>query len=185
MPYQMTHLVRSTAIVAALCWQMPAFAQQAAPAPAAPAVAAPPIAQTLPLPYGQDINLESATVAMNAAVAHARSKGWNVTIVVVDTAGQVVTLNRFDNAHKASAAFATAKANSAAMTKRSTKLFSDQLASGRNAILGFVDLHVHAAEGGEVIVQNGRIVGAIGAAGVTQEQDREIALIGVAAVANR
>lgn len=183
-----TSVIRATLLVLGVGMASPSIAQQApaaAPttAPAAPVAA--PIAQTLPLPYGQDISLESANRAMNAALEHARSKAWNVSVVVVDTAGQVVALNRIDHAHKASVAFATAKANSAAMTKRSTKIFSDQLAGGRNAVLGFVDLHVHVAEGGEVIVQNGRIVGAIGVAGVTQEQDRETALAGVNAAAMR
>lgn len=150
-------------------------------APASLAQQAAPVAQTFALPYGQDLGLSAAVRAMNAALDHARSKNWNVTVVVVDTGGQLVAMNRIDHAHRASFAFALAKASSAAMTKRSTKIFSDQLAAGRNAILGFTDLHVHAAEGGEVIVQDGRIVGAIGVAGVTQEQDRETALAGVAA----
>lgn len=180
---QISSTILSALAVIAISAVSPVLAQQTpvTPAPTTPAAVAAPIAQTLPLPYGQDISLESANKAMNAALEHARSKNWNVSVVVVDTSGQVVALNRIDHAHKASVAFATAKANSAAMTKRSTKIFSDQLAGGRNAVLGFVDLHVHVAEGGEVIVQNGRIVGAIGVAGVTQEQDRETALAGVAA----
>ncbi len=143
-----------------------------------------PIAVTLPLPYGQNIAQNCAMTAMTAALEHAHKKGWAVTVAVVDTAGQMVALSRMDHAHRASPDFALAKAASAAMTKRSTKIFSDALAKGRNAILGFSDLHVHAAQGGEVILQGDRIIGGIGTAGVTQTQDREITLIGVAAAAN-
>ncbi len=143
-----------------------------------------PIAITLPLSYGPNIAQSCAMTALTAAVDHARSKGWTVSVAVVDTAGQLVALSRMDHAHRASPDFAIAKASSAAMTKRSTKVFSDALGKGRNAILGFTDLHVHAAEGGEVILQGERIIGGIGAAGVTQSQDREIALVGVAAATN-
>jgi glc operon protein GlcG len=141
-----------------------------------------PVAQTLNLPYGTDITMAIANKAMAGAMAHAHKKKWTVTVVVVDAGGRIVTLSRMDGAHKASPDFALAKADSAVMTKRSTKVFSDQLTGGRNAVLGFVNLHVHSAEGGEVIVQGGKIVGAIGVAGATQQQDREAALAGVAAV---
>lgn len=141
-----------------------------------------PVAATLSLQYGSDISMESANKALDAAMAHAQKNKWTVTIVVVDAGGRIVALSRMDGAHKATPDFALAKADSAVMTKRSTKIFSDQLTGGRNAVLGFVNLHVHSAEGGEVILQGGKIVGAIGVAGVTQQQDREAALAGVAAV---
>jgi glc operon protein GlcG len=141
-----------------------------------------PVASTLSLPYGSDISMEVANKAMAAAMAHAQKNKWTVTVVVVDAGGRIVALSRMDGAHKATPDFALAKADSAVMTKRSTKVFSDQLTGGRNAVLGFVNLHVHSAEGGEVILQGGKIVGAIGVAGVTQQQDREAALAGVAAV---
>lgn len=140
-----------------------------------------PIAETLAMPYGSNLSQTCATLKMNAALDYVRLQKWNVTVVVVDTAGQTIVLSRMDNAHKASPDFAIAKASSAVLTKRSTKIFSDSLSEGRNAILGFIDLHVHPAEGGEIIVQNGRIVGAIGVAGMTEQQDRKVALVGVKA----
>ncbi|KAB7614521.1 heme-binding protein [Amylibacter sp. SFDW26] len=143
-----------------------------------------PVANTFPLSYGTNISHACAASALSAAVEYAQSKNWAVSIAVVDTAGQVMALGRLDNAHRASPDFAMAKASSAVMTKRSTKVFSDALSNGRSAILGFSDLHVHAAEGGEVLVKGDEIIGGIGAAGVTQKQDREISLAAVAAVAN-
>ncbi len=145
------------------------------------AYAAAPIAATLSLPYGADIAQTCAASATAASLKYAKSKGWNISVAVVDSSGRVIALSRMDNAHKASTDFATAKASSAVLTKRSTKVFSDALVKGRQAILGFADLHVHAAEGGEVLLQNKHITGGIGVAGVTQTQDREIALVGVAA----
>jgi glc operon protein GlcG len=180
MKHQFTRLISVLALSVALS---SAYAQGTAPATAAaPASTEAPVAQTLGLPYGQDIGWEQANRVMAAAMAYARSKNWNVTIAVTDTSGNVVAMNRFDGAHKASPDFAMAKARSAAMLKRSTKVFADALLGGRMAILGFTDLNVHSAEGGEVLVQNGRIVGGIGAAGVTEKQDREISLAGLAAL---
>ena len=137
---------------------------------------------TITLPYGKNISQQCAANAMNAAFKYAQSKQWKVTIAVVDSAGQIMMLNRMDNAHRATPEFAIAKASSAVRTKRSTKIFSDALSKGRTAILGFMDLHVHAAEGGEVIVHKSSIIGGIGVAGVTQQQDREVALIGANAI---
>ncbi len=142
----------------------------------------PPVAQTVPLPYGMNVTTACANVVVDTAIQFAQSNGWNVTVVVADTAGQVVTLQRMDHAHRASTAFALEKASSAALTKRSTKIFSDALGNGRLAILGFSDLHVHTAEGGEVLVLDDTIVGSIGAAGVTEKQDRQIALAGAGAL---
>lgn len=141
-------------------------------------------ANTLALPYGKNISQACAAQAMEAALAYAKEKKWRVTIAVVDTAGQVVMLSRMDHAHRASPDFAIAKASSAALTKRSTKLFSDALSKGRHALLGFTDLHVHSAEGGELMVQGESIIGGIGVAGVTQQQDREVALVGARSIKN-
>ncbi|WP_193371588.1 GlcG/HbpS family heme-binding protein [Pelagibius marinus] len=138
-----------------------------------------PVPNTFPLPYGPDIGQSCATAALNASLDHARANNLNVTVAVVDTSGRVVVLSRMDNAHKAGVDFAIEKALSAALYKRSTKIFSDALAGGRQAILGFMNLHVHAAEGGEVLVIKDEIVGGIGAAGATQQQDRAIANAGV------
>ncbi len=137
------------------------------------------IASTLHLPYGVDITHACAKIVANASVRYAQSKGWNISVAVVDSSGRVITLQRMDNAHKASVDFALSKASSAALTKRSTKIFSDALEKGRQAILGFTDLHVLAVEGGEVVIQKQHISGAIGVAGVSQAQDREIALAGL------
>jgi|GEM_PF-877484 len=155
----------------------------AAPVTAVAQSADVPVANTFPLSYGDNISHACAASTLAAAVEYAQSKNWAVSVAVVDTAGQVMSLGRLDNAHRASPDFALAKASSAVMTKRSTKVFSDALASGRSAILGFADLHVHVAEGGEVLVSGDTIIGGIGAAGVTQKQDREISLIAVDAAA--
>jgi glc operon protein GlcG len=117
-----------------------------------------------------------------AALSYARARNWSVTVVVTDTGRRPITLVRTDGAHKASVDFALAKPKGAALLKRSTKVVSDALAGGRMAILGFTDLHAHTAEGGEVIVAEGRIVGGIGVAGVTEKQDREITLAALAAL---
>jgi uncharacterized protein GlcG (DUF336 family) len=138
-----------------------------------------PSVNAMALSYGQNISHQCSSIIMEATSKYAKNKNWAVTIAIADTAGQVIMLSRLDNAHRASPDFALEKASSAALTKRSTKIFSDALAKGRTAILGFTDLHVHVAEGGEVLLHNNQIIGSIGVAGVTQKQDREIALVGV------
>jgi uncharacterized protein GlcG (DUF336 family) len=50
------------------------------------------------LPYGAAITLEQARKAVTGAEAEARKNNWNVVIAIVDTGGNLVLLQRMDNA---------------------------------------------------------------------------------------
>ena len=59
--------------------------------------------------------------------------------------------------------------------KRPTKAFEDVIGSGRTA----TDLDgISAVEGGAPIIQNGKIIGAIGISGGTSQQDGQVAAAG-------
>ena len=58
-----------------------------------PAAAPPP-----PPPYGTAISLEQAKKVMAGAEAEAKKNSWNVCIVVLDSGGNVVMLQRMDGA---------------------------------------------------------------------------------------
>jgi hypothetical protein len=90
-------------------------------------------AQQPPIPqYGPNITQEQARKAMAAAEAEARAKGWPMAIAIVDTAGQLVLFQRFDNTQSGSILVSQDKAVSAAMFRRPTKAFQDAVpAAGR------------------------------------------------------
>jgi len=135
-----------------------------------------------PLPYGSPISVEDAKKAAGAAIAEARKNNWNMAISVVDPAGNLVYFERMDAVQYASIAISQDKARSAATFKRPTKSMYDELEKG-GAGLRFLSLRgAVASEGGELIVKDGRIVGAIGLSGGSGAQDGQCARAGTAAI---
>jgi uncharacterized protein GlcG (DUF336 family) len=136
-------------------------------------------AQQPPIPqYGPNITQEQARKAMAAAEAEARGKGWPMAIAIVDTAGQLVLFQRFDNTQSGSILVSQDKAVSAAMFRRPTKAFQDAVAGG-GAGLRFIGLrNASMVEGGLPIYIEGKIVGAIGVSGMASDQDGVIAKAG-------
>jgi uncharacterized protein GlcG (DUF336 family) len=60
--------------------------------------------------------------------------------------------------------------------KRPIKAFEDVISSGRTALLTLDG--ISAVEGGVPIIQNGKIIGAIGISGGTSRQDGQVAAAG-------
>jgi len=129
--------------------------------------------------YGAPIPLELAKRAAAGAVAEAKRMKLSVAIAVVDTHGTPVYLEVLDDTMTASPNFAFQKARTAAMMRRPSKALEDGVAGGRNALLSLPDLLM--LEGGEPILVNGKLVGAIGVSGGASGQDGQIARAGVEA----
>jgi glc operon protein GlcG len=122
----------------------------------------------------------AAARALSAAEAEARKNGWNVSIAVVDQAGELVAFLRMDTASPASVDISRAKARTAARFRRPTKALEESVAGGRAALLSFEGMTL--VEGGVPIVVNGQVVGAVGVSGVTSAQDGQVAQAGASAV---
>lgn len=134
-----------------------ATAQQASGG-AAPQQATPPAA---PTPYGMPIDLALARKAADAGIAKAKEIGFPSAIAIVGPAGELIFLEKMDNANNSTSELAIKKASSAAAFRRPTKLFEDQLAN--RPVVG--QLGLIAVGGGIPIVIKGHVVGAIGASG--------------------
>lgn len=131
-----------------------------------------------PPPYGPPLSLDQAKKAMAAAEAEARKNNWPVAIVVVDSGGNLVMMQRLDNTQFGSNEVARQKAHTAAAFKRPTKVFSDLIAQGGGNLRLLKLEGVSPLEGGVPIVVNGQIVGAIGVSGATAQQDAQVAQAG-------
>ena len=142
--------------------------------------AAPVFAQQGPPAYGANISQEQARAAGQAAIAEARKNGFRMAVTVVNTAGDLVYFERVDDTQGASILISQKKARSAALYKRATKVFADNLAKGATFYLTFPD--IAASEGGIPILLDGKIIGAIGSSGGTGEQDGQVSAAGAAAV---
>ena len=155
-------------------------AQTAAPAaPAAPA--ATPAAPTVLPGYGPVITLEQAKKAMVAAEAEATKNNWAVAIFIVDSGGHMVMMQRLPNTQIASLDIAHGKATSANNFRRPTKALEDAVAGGGAGLRLLALKNVTPLEGGELILQDGKIIGAIGVSGVLSGQDALVARAGAAA----
>jgi glc operon protein GlcG len=132
-----------------------------------------------PPSYGTPITLEQAKKVMAGAEAEAKKNNWNVVIAVLDSGGNVVMLQRMDGAQFGSIEVAKDKAYSAVAFRRPTKAFDDALAQG-GANLRILRLPgASPLEGGIPIVQDGKLIGAVGVSGVTSAQDAQIGRAGI------
>ena len=114
-----------------------------------------------------------------ACRAEAEKNKWNVTVAIVDDAGFLLYLERLDGAGPMTAEVAAAKARTAAVTRRPTKMWED-LVKDRPAMMKFPDnLPI---QGGVPIMAQGECVGAIGVSGVQSQQDEQVASAGIAAL---
>jgi glc operon protein GlcG len=158
-----------------------ALAQAPAPAPATPP--APPSAGGTPdkmpfdIPYGVSIGLEQAKQVMAAAEAEAKKKNWKMNIAIVDTNGEPVMFERMEGAQIASGSISIGKARTAARFRRESRVFYNAYETG-HTFAGTLDPTLTASPGGFPLVENGKLIGAIGCSGGTGDQDAAICKVG-------
>jgi uncharacterized protein GlcG (DUF336 family) len=114
-----------------------------------------------------------------AAEAEARRNDWNVAIAILDDGGHLLHFHRMDGATPANAEIAIGKARTAAVSRRSTKVWEDRIAGGRLSMLGMPVLPV---QGGLPIMVGADCIGAIGVSGVASHEDEQIGQAGIAAL---
>jgi len=127
--------------------------------------------------------LELADVKKIAAAAEAEAlrHQWAVTIAIVDDGGHLLWLQRLDGAAAISSHIGPAKARTAALGRRETKVYEDIINQGRTAFLSAPEIE-GMLEGGVPIVIDGQVIGAVGVSGVKSPEDAQIARAGIAAL---
>ena len=127
--------------------------------------------------------LEAADVKtiLAAAEKEALANQWSVTIAVVDDGGHLLGLQRLDGVAAISAHNAPAKAHTAAVGRRESKIYEDIINQGRTSFLS-APLLQGMLEGGVPIVKDGQVIGAVGVSGVKSSEDAQIAKAGIAAL---
>lgn len=127
--------------------------------------------------------LELADVKTIAAAAEAEAlaNNWAVTIAIVDDGGHLLWLQRLDHAPAISAHIAPAKAHTAALGRRESKVYEDVINGGRASFLSVPDIK-GLLEGGVPILKDGQCLGAVGVSGVKSGEDAQIARAGIAAI---
>src|SRR5262249_30011347 len=129
------------------------------------------------------ITLDQAKEAASAAQAEAKKNGWRMAIAVVDPGGYLIYFERADGSQNAAVDLATAKARTAALFRRPSKVFADPFAAGMPAFMSFPYTgRPSGPEGGVPIVVKGKLIAGIGASGGTGQQDGMAAPAGANAV---
>jgi glc operon protein GlcG len=130
------------------------------------------------LPTKKVLTLEVAKKIADAAEAEAKKRGSTVVIVVVDDGGYPLVLHRLDDTQVASVEVGIGKARTAAIFRRPSRVFEEQVKNGRVAALALPG--ATALQGGVPIVYEGKVIGAIGVSGNTPQEDEDIAVAGAA-----
>lgn len=146
-----------------------------------PSAGGTPDAMPFDIPYGQSIGLETAKQVMAAAEAEARKRNWKMNIAVVDTNGEPVMFERMEGAQIASGNISIGKARTAARFRRESRAFYNAYETG-HAYVGTLDPGLIASPGGFPLVENGKLIGAVGCSGGTGDQDAAICKVGAEAV---
>ena len=127
------------------------------------------------------LTLSDVRAIAQAAEAEALANQWAVTIAIVDDGGHLLWLQRLDGAAPISAHIAPAKARTAALGRRESKVYEDVINQGRYSFLSAPTIE-GMLEGGVPVMVAGQCVGAVGVSGVKSNEDAQVARAGIAAL---
>ena len=170
----MTLTLRAAILTACLGFSGAASAQQANPLDAVP--------DKMPfnMPYGAPISLARAQAAIAAATAEAEKHGWALNVAVVDSGANLVAFGRMDGAQLGSIAISEHKARTSVKFRRPTKAFEEAIQKNDLRVLTIDD--VMGSRGGMPLVEDGKLIGAIGCSGGAGSQDEVVCAAGAATI---
>ena len=116
-----------------------------------------------------------------AAEAEARAHQWAVAIAIVDDGGHLMWFQRLDGSAAISSYIAPAKARTAALGRRESRVYEEIINKGRTSFLSAPELE-GMLEGGVPIIRGEHCLGAVGVSGVKSIEDAQIARAGIAAL---
>ena len=127
------------------------------------------------------LELSDVKAMATAAEEQALKNNWAVSIAIVDDGGHLLWLQRLDGAPAISASIASAKANTAALGRRESKVYEEVINGGRMSFLSVPGIK-GLLEGGVPVMKDGQCLGAVGVSGVKSSEDAQIAKAGIAAI---
>jgi uncharacterized protein GlcG (DUF336 family) len=132
-------------------------------------------------PYGAPITAQRAEGVVQAAVEEANKRGWPLNIAVVDSGGNLVVFHRMDGAQLGSIPIAEHKARVAVKYRRPTHVFEDAVQKNDYKFILSLD-DIIASRGGIPLVEDGKLIGAIGCSGGTGSQDEVVCTAGAGVI---
>ncbi|MFD9462253.1 heme-binding protein [Streptomyces sp. NPDC060027] len=126
------------------------------------------------------LTLDAAEEIVGAALKRAQALGKAVSVAVVDAGGFVISVRRSDGARPLTPDIARAKAYTAAVMQRPGKMLkkwqeSQPVFFAQLSQLPGAALPIMATEGSVTIKKDGEIIGGLGIAGGTADEDQQVA----------
>jgi glc operon protein GlcG len=137
-----------------------------------------------PAAPAQLLSLAEARVIIDGAIAYARDKNMRMGVAVVDVGGDIISGDRMDDGSSRNVRFAEAKAFASAMYRQTTETLGALYKSRPDRYFGIMNMYgnkVYLVGGGVPIALDGRLVGAVGVAGLPQGEDEAAGRAGIAA----
>ena len=132
-----------------------------------------------PAAYGPPIAVSEALKLIDQGMKLAAGKGFRMAFAIVEPSGELVAFARMDDAPYAAIRIAQQKARASARFRLPTAQFEERVLAGRTVLLSSDE--VIAVAGGVPIVENGRVIGALGVSGGSAAEDSAIATATLAA----
>ena len=130
------------------------------------------------------LSLQEARVIIDGAVAYARENKMQMTVVIVDDSGQLISADRMENASFHLERFAKGKALASLILRDRTEVAAELAKTRPDRYFGIMNMYpgeVYLVGGGVPLAVGDRLVGAIGVAGLPQGVDEKAAEAGIAA----
>jgi uncharacterized protein GlcG (DUF336 family) len=129
------------------------------------------------------LTLEGAKLVAAAAAAEAKKGSEGASIAIVDDGGNLIYLERIQPTFPMGVTISTEKARTAALFQKPTKILEDAIVAGRTPLLNAWSAPLN---GGEPVVVEGQVVGAIGVSGASSAaRDAVIAIAGATVLGGR
>ncbi len=132
-------------------------------------------------PYGAPISLARAQGAIAAATAEAEKRGWALNVALVNSGANLVAFARMDGAQLGSIAISEHKARTAVKFRRPTKAFEEGIQKNDYKYVLTLD-DIIASRGGIPLIEDGKLIGAIGCSGGAGSQDEAACMVGAATI---
>ncbi|MDA9690114.1 heme-binding protein [Betaproteobacteria bacterium] len=125
------------------------------------------------------LSLEDAQCIIAACRESANKKNYPlVAVAVCDDGGNVIAMERSPEVPPVSANIAINKARTAALGRRDSRIYEEQINNGRQALLSAPDIAGLMSGGVPVIFEN-MCIGAVGVSNLKPDQDEEVAKAGL------
>jgi len=130
----------------------------------------------------EKVSSSEAQNLINKAIEEANKIQKPVAIAVAGPEGELIAFLRMDGANPASSQIAQSKAYTSARDCKSTRAQGEFMRNENREQGYWTDSRITGFGGGLPIIQNGKVIGAIGISGLSEEEDERIANLAIVSV---